>query len=234
MSKLLHEKIFAALDTTDLAAALVLGASLKGSVGGLKVGLEFFSSNGPAGVKAINGCGLPIFLDLKLHDIPNTVARAVTALAPLSPAMITVHTSGGAAMMKAAAAAAADTSEKLLVLGVTIMTSLNDDDLDAVGFAAGAADQVRRLAGLALECGLGGVVCSPFEVAALRREFGDALKLVTPGIRPEGAAKGDQKRVMTPREAIDLGADYLVIGRPITAASDPAEAARAIAQSLNG
>lgn len=228
-----HKKIFCALDTTDLQGALDLGVSLKGTVGGLKVGLEFFSGHGPAGVRKINECGLPVFLDLKLHDIPNTVAGAVRALAPLGPAMITIHTAGGAAMLTAAAGATGGYSEKPLLLGVTVMTSLGDEDLHDIGVAAKTADQVKRLAALALKCGLGGVVCSPFEVASLRKEFGNDLTLVVPGIRPAGVAKGDQKRVMTPPQAIAQGADYLVIGRAITGAADPAKAAADIAASLS-
>ncbi len=228
-----HKKIFCALDTTDLQGALDLGVSLKGMVGGLKVGLEFFSSHGPEGVRKVSECGLPVFLDLKLHDIPNTVAGAVRALAPLSPAMITIHTAGGAAMMTAAAVAVEGYSEKPLLLGVTIMTSLDDEDLRDIGVAAKTADQVKRLAALALKCGLGGVVCSPFEVAPLREEFGNDLTLVVPGIRPAGVAKGDQKRVMTPEQAIAQGADYLVIGRAITGAADPTKAAADIAASLS-
>ncbi len=228
-----HKKIFCALDTTDLQGALELGLSLKETVGGLKVGLEFFSGHGPAGVRKINECGLPVFLDLKLHDIPNTVAGAVRALAPLSPAMITIHTAGGAAMMTAAAVAAEGYSEKPLLLGVTVMTSLGDEDLRDIGVAAKTVDQVKRLAALALKCGLGGVVCSSFEVASLRKEFGHDLTLVVPGIRPAGVSKGDQKRVMTPPQAIAQGADYLVIGRAITGAADPAKAAADIAASLS-
>ena len=226
------DKIFCALDTPGLDRALELAHALKGPVGGLKVGLEFYSAQGPAGVKKISQCGLPLFLDLKLHDIPNTVASAIRALSPLSPALLTIHTAGGPAMMQAAAEAAKDWDNQPLLLGVTVMTSLNREDLNKTGVFATPGDQVKRLARLALECGLGGVVCSPFEIAMLKEEFGPGLKLVVPGIRPAGAGKGDQKRVMTAKQAIDLGADFLVIGRPITGAPDPVAAAREIAATL--
>jgi len=232
MTAPLKDKIFCALDTPDLSRALDLARSLKDLVGGLKAGLEFYSAHGPAGIRKISEVGLPLFLDLKLHDIPNTVASAIWALAPLNPAMLTIHTTGGPAMMKAAAEAAGKWQKPPLLLGVTVMTSLNQDDLNATGIDASPEDQVRRLAGLALECGLGGVVCSPFEAAGLKQEFGDSLKLVVPGIRPIGSDKGDQKRVMTPGEAVEAGADYLVIGRPITDAPDPAAAAREIVETL--
>ncbi len=226
------DKIFCALDTPDLDRALELGGALKRSVGGLKVGLEFYSAQGPAGVKKISECGLPLFLDLKLHDIPNTVASAIRALRPLSPALLTIHAAGGPTMMKAAAEAAKDWENPPLVLGMTVMTSLNDDDLIATGINTSTSDQVKRLAALALKSGLSGVVCSPFEIAMLKQEFGPGLKLVVPGIRPVGADKGDQKRVMTAKEAIDLGADFLVIGRPITGAPDPVAVACEIAATL--
>ena len=232
MSAPLHNKIFCALDTPDLDRALEWASALKGSVGGLKAGLEFYAAQGPVGVKRVSECGLPLFLDLKLHDIPNTVAAAVRALRPLNPALLTIHTSGGQAMMQAAAAAARDWNHPPLLLGVTVMTSLDQEDLKKTGVYATPGDQVEKLTGLALECGLGGVVCSPFEIASLRKEFGSGLTLVVAGIRPEGASKGDQKRVMTPKQASDLGADFLVIGRPITGAPDPAAAAREIAASL--
>jgi len=232
MSNQPSDRIFCALDTPYLDQAVNLAEVLKGIVGGLKVGLEFYSALGPDGVKKISEQGLPVFLDLKLHDIPNTVASAIGALSPLNPALLTIHTAGGPAMLKAAAEAAESWDTPPLLLGVTVMTSLNGDDLAATGVNGGTADQVKRLAGLALECGLGGVVCSPFEIEMLRAEFGPGLKLVTPGIRPAGSDKGDQKRVMTPKEAVDLGADYLVIGRPITGADDPGAAAREIGISL--
>jgi len=228
------DKIFCAIDTPELDRALSLGKALKGSVGGLKLGLEFYSAQGLEGIKKMSSLDLPIFLDLKLHDIPNTVKKAVAALLPLNVKMLTVHTSGGEEMLKAAKDAAGEGRPPPMVLGVTVLTSLDQKALAAMGVSAEPLDQVLRLAGLAKKAGLDGIVCSPLEIAAVRKKYGPKLKLVVPGIRPEGSAAGDQKRVMTPREAVDLGADFLVIGRPITGADDPAKAARAIAQSLAG
>ena len=228
-------RIFCAFDTPDLGRALDLAGGLKGAIGGIKLGLEFYAAHGPAGVEKIAAAGLPVFLDLKLHDIPNTVAKSVSQLVALKPKMLTIHAQGGLAMMRAAAEAAGGAGgEKPLLLGVTVLTSLDAGDLNTVGVSASAADQVKRLAELALKAGLEGVVCSPMEISALRDAFGNDLTLVVPGIRPEGADKGDQKRVMTPKLAVDAGADYLVIGRPITDAADPAAAARDIAASLSG
>ncbi len=220
--------ILCAIDTPDSGAARRLAAAIGPFVGGIKLGLEFFTANGREAVRLVAGAA-PLFLDLKLHDIPNTVAGAVRAAAPLEPALLTVHCAGGTAMMKAAAEAAASGAGRMTIIGVTVLTSLNDADLASVGQNGPALDQVRRLAGLARAAGLDGVVCSPHEVAALRRDCGQGFLLVVPGIRPATAARSDdQKRVMTPREALDAGADYLVIGRPITASSDPAAACRAI------
>ncbi|SRR5216683_145667 len=220
--------ILCAIDTPDSGAARRLAAAIGPFVGGIKLGLEFFTANGREAVRLVAGAA-PLFLDLKLHDIPNTVAGAVRAAAPLEPALLTVHCAGGTAMMKAAAEAAASGAGRMKIIGVTVLTSLNDADLASVGQNGPALDQVRRLAGLARAAGLDGVVCSPHEVAALRRDCGQGFLLVVPGIRPATAARSDdQKRVMTPREAFDAGADYLVIGRPITAAPDAAAACRAI------
>ena len=227
--------VFAALDTTDLARARHLAGLVAPHVGGLKLGLEFFLAQGLANTAEVAG-STPLFLDLKLHDIPNTVAGAVRAIAALKPEFLTVHAAGGPAMLRAAvdeaAEAAGRTGHRVKLLGVTVLTSLDDGDLDAVGQRGPAADQVRRLALLARTCGLDGVICSPYEVAGLRAELGPDFQLVVPGIRPSGAALGDQKRVMGPREAIAAGASRLVIGRPITDAPDPAAAARAIAAEL--
>lgn len=220
--------LFVALDTPDLGTAQDLARALAGSVGGLKLGLEFFSANGPSGVAALSASGLPIFLDLKLHDIPNTVAKAVAALGSLDPAVLTVHAAGGAAMLAAARAAAPRACK---VIAVTVLTSLDDDDLSACGIAGGSAEQVSRLATLARSAGCDGIVCSGAEVGAVREAWPDAY-LVVPGLRPAGASLGDQKRVLTPAEALARGASMLVVGRPITQAGDPAAAARAIATSL--
>lgn len=230
------DRIFVALDTTDLDRALALGRGLKGFIGGVKVGKEFFTALGPAGVGALGELGLPVFLDLKFHDIPATVAGAVRAALALKPFIINVHASGGAAMMRAAVEAAdgpAPAFNKPLVVAVTVLTSLADEDLAATGVAGDAAAQVLRLAGLAKRSGLDGVVCSAHEAEALRAALGDDFKLVVPGIRPQWAAADDQKRIVTPAEAVAKGADYLVIGRPITAADDPADAARRIAAELD-
>lgn len=230
--------IFVAIDTTDVVRARALAEAVGPHVGGLKLGLEFFLANGIAGTRDVAGTH-SLFLDLKLHDIPNTVAGALRAIAELQPALLTIHAAGGADMMRAAAEtmaaaaeAAADGATRSRVLGVTVLTSLDDGDLDAVGQRGPAADQVRRLAALAQASGLDGVVCSPHEVALLRAECGPDFLLVVPGIRPEGAAAGDQKRVMSPAAALAAGASRLVIGRPITGAADPGAAARAIAASL--
>ena len=219
--------ILCAIDTQDAGVARGLVRAVAGVVGGVKFGLEFFVAQGPRAVREA-AQGLPLFLDLKLHDIPNTVAGAVRAAAALEPLLLTVHCMGGAAMLRAAADAAGAGRSRMRLLGVTVLTSLDDADLASVGQAGPAAAQAQRLALLARDCGLDGVVCSPHEVSALRAACGKDFLLVVPGIRPAGAASGDQKRVMGPRAALEAGADYLVIGRPITAAPDPAAAARAI------
>jgi len=223
--------VFCAIYTTDLGRARALAASLGGAVGGVKLGLEFFLANGPAAVRGVAG-GVPLFLDLKLHDIPNTVGGAVRAVAPLAPRFLTIHCGGGPEMMRAAVAAAAAGSPATTLLGVTVLTSLDAGDLEAVGQRGPLAEQASRLALLARDCGVGVLVCSPHEVAALLRACGPDMVLVVPGIRPAGSGTADQKRVMTPGEAMAAGADWLVIGRPITGAPDPAAAARAIAEGL--
>ncbi len=228
------DRIFVALDTVDLDRALALGRSLKGLIGGVKLGKEFFTALGPDGVRAVGELGLAVFLDLKFHDIPATVAGAVRAALPLKPFMINVHASGGGKMMRAAVEAAGDSPEKPLVVAVTVLTSLADEDLAATGVAGDAASQVLRLAELAKQSGLDGVVCSALEAEALRAALGNDFKLVVPGIRPDWAAADDQKRIVTPADAVAKGADYLVIGRPITAADDPADAAKRIADELGG
>ncbi len=224
--------VYVALDTTDLDYALELAQRVRPHVGGFKLGLEFFTAQGPAGVRAFAEAGLPVFLDLKFHDIPNTVAGAARAAAQLGVAITNVHAQGGAAMMRAGLDAARAASPATKVIAVTMLTSLGDEDLPSVGLTPPVGDQVLRLAGLAQQCGLDGVVCSAHEIERLRTECGPDFLLVVPGIRPTGADVGDQKRVMGPLQARNAGASVLVIGRPITAAADPAEAARAIAESL--
>jgi orotidine-5'-phosphate decarboxylase len=223
--------IYVALDTVDLDAAKSIAARVRTQVGGLKLGLEFFAANGPAGVRAMAELGLPIFLDLKLHDIPNTVAAAMQAIHVLEPAIVTVHAAGGRAMMEDAKAAAANGTR---IVGVTVLTSLDERDLARTGLGGPVGDQVLRLADLAQDAGLDGVVCSGREVAAVRERWKDGF-LVVPGVRPadgSGGGTGDQKRTATPREARDAGANVLVVGRPITRADDPLAAARAIEATL--
>jgi orotidine-5'-phosphate decarboxylase len=225
--------VFVALDTTDLDQAAAWATAVRPCVGGVKLGLEFFNANGPDGVRRMVDLGLPVFLDLKFHDIPNTVAGAVRAVAGLGAAIVNVHASGGPAMLTAAAEAAAEYgANRPLVIAVTVLTSLDDDDLASVGQAAPAASQVELLARLTQSCGLDGVVCSSAEIAALRAACGEEFRLIVPGIRPSWASAGDQKRIMTPRQARDLGADILVIGRPITGSDDPAAAAARISDEL--
>lgn len=230
-----HQRLFVALDTTDAERAAGLAGALAGHVGGIKLGNEFLTAHGPQGVRRVAECGLPLFLDVKFHDIPNTVAGAVRAVLPLAPAMVNVHATGGAAMMRAAAEAAQEAGpERPLVLGVTVLTSLSEADLNAVGIAGPVAERVVALARLARDSGLDGVVCSAREAAAVRRACGPDFKLVVPGIRPPSTLGGDdQKRTMTPAEAVAAGADVLVVGRPITGAADPIAAVRAIAGEID-
>jgi len=218
--------LIVALDTPDLAQAGTLAGQVGPFCGMLKLGLAFFAAQGPEGVRAITG--RPIFLDLKLHDIPNTVAGAVRALLPLAPAMLTVHAGGGAAMIAAARKAAGDAVGRPKLLAVTVLTSLDAEALAATGVAGTPLQQVVCLARLALSAGADGLVCSAHEIAALRAELGRDPILVVPGIRLPGSAPDDQARVMTPQAALAAGATWIVVGRPITDAPDPAAAARAI------
>ena len=224
--------IYVALDTPLLDAASAIAARVAPHVGGLKIGLEFVSANGPEGVRTLVKTGRPVFLDVKLHDIPNTVAGAMKALAPLGAAIINVHASGGPAMMRAAAEAAASVQPRPKVIAVTVLTSLEAADLTAMGISGSPIEQVVRLAKLTKESGIDGVVCSPLEIEAVRAACGPDFLIVTPGVRPAGGSLDDQRRVMTPQRALAAGADLLVIGRPITGATDPAAAARAIAGDL--
>lgn len=228
MKSPLAEKIIVALDVAETKEALRLAALLH-DVGHLKIGLQSYTVEGPGLVHSVSSLGPRVFLDLKLHDIPNTVGRAVEAAGKLGVRMLTIHLSGGGEMIRAAAAAR---SKEMLLLGVTVLTSSTDDTLAETGITGKTADQVLRLARLGVANGIDGLVASPHEARMLRSEFGDSIKIVTPGIRPAGSAAGDQKRFATPREAIDAGADYLVIGRPITGASDPAAAVQAVVEEL--
>lgn len=217
--------VWLAVDTVDVAHARALVRSCATSLGGVKLGLEFFVANGPEGVRTVMAdSGLPLFLDLKFHDIPNTVARAVAGTAALDPALLTIHASGGAAMIRAAKAAAAPDTK---VIAVTVLTSLDKGDLESTGISSAPLEQVQRLALLARDSGADGMVCSPHEVAAAKALWPEGC-FVVPGVRPAGSDAGDQKRIMTPEAALAAGASVLVVGRPITAAPDPALAARAL------
>lgn len=208
-----------------------MAATIGAEAGLFKVGLQLFTAEGPRVVRELTASGRRVFLDLKFHDIPNTVAGAVRSAAALGAEMLTVHAGGGSAMLRAAVEAAG--AEGPLVLAVTVLTSMADADVKELGISATASEQVLHLAGIAQRTGCGGLVCSPQEVVEIRRRLGGEPVLVTPGIRPAGADVGDQSRIATPAEAIRAGADYLVIGRPITAAADPAAAARQIAATLS-
>jgi orotidine-5'-phosphate decarboxylase len=224
-------KLIVALDTVDPGRARLWADAVSPHAGLLKLGLEFFLANGATGFAGITGA--PIFLDLKLHDIPNTVAGGVRAVLPLRARMLTIHAAGGSAMIQAAhQAAAAAGAERPMILAVTVLTSLDQDDLTAIGVATTSAEQVLRLGRLAIEAGADGLVCSPLEVAMLRQALGPAVKLVVPGIRPDGSSAGDQARTMTPAQAVAAGADWIVVGRPITQASDPGAAAAGIAAAI--
>lgn len=224
----MSNRIFVALDTPDLAKAKALAARVHHHVGGIKLGLEFFMANGRAGVREMADLGLPIFLDLKFHDIPNTVAKAIQALGDLEPAILTVHASGGRAMLEDAKAAAPIGTK---VVAVTMLTSLDDTDLATTGVRGSAHDQVLRLTELAMDAKVDGIVCSGAEVGAARKLWPKGF-FVVPGVRPSNGIIGDQKRVVTPRSALDAGASILVIGRPITQAEDPDMAAREIEATL--
>jgi orotidine-5'-phosphate decarboxylase len=224
--------IFCALDTADLDAATLWARSVGPVTGGLKLGMEFINAFGPQGIDRIqDACPeAQLFIDLKFHDIPNTVAGAVKAVTTrFAPAYLNVHAAGGHEMMAAAKTACGKNTK---LLGVTVLTSLVDADMQQIGFAQSAAQQVEKLATLTQKAGLDGVVCSAHEIELLRKLCGKDFVLMVPGIRPEGSAGGDQKRVMTPKEAVQKGATHLVIGRPITHSDDPRAAAETILESL--
>jgi orotidine-5'-phosphate decarboxylase len=230
--------IIAALDVPTAEQALKLAQQIAPAIGAFKIGGELFTAAGPDIVKKIRALGAAVFLDLKFHDIPNTVAKAVASAARLDVQMLTIHTSGGAEMMRAAEKSAQETAQILgltapLVLGVTILTSSNNETLAEIGCEANTEKQVLRLAELAVKSGLRGLVCSPLEILALRKVLPPHIQLVTPGIRTGAEMADDQKRTLTPREAIDAGANWLVIGRPIYAAENPLAAAEKILESLN-
>jgi orotidine-5'-phosphate decarboxylase len=229
--------IICAVDTADRDEALELTQAVRSHVGGIKLGLEYFTAHGASGVRSITDLNVPVFLDLKFHDIPNTVAKAIKATAGINTFMMTVHIAGGRAMLQRAIEASDEVAQltgstRPLIIGVTVLTSLDQDDLSMIGVRDNLHDQVKRMGDLAQSSGLDGVVCSPYEIHLLRETCGADFTLVVPGIRPESATLDDQKRVMGPREALTRGADYLVIGRPITGAADPAKAAKDIRESL--
>ena len=223
-----RDRLIVALDVASAAEAQKLVATIGNNAAIYKIGKQLFTSEGPGLVRDLVNSGRKVFLDLKYHDIPNTVASAVRAAAELRVHMLTVHASGGSQMLRAAAEAAAASSARPLVLAVTVLTSMADEDLAEVGIGGKAQEQVVRLAKLAQNAAVGGLVASPSELKALRKAIGQEMKIVTPGVRPAGSDKGDQARVATPAEAIANGADYIVVGRPIIAAADPAAAAKAI------
>jgi orotidine-5'-phosphate decarboxylase len=224
--------VYVALDTPDLAAALACAKAVAPHVGGIKLGMEFFYACGPEGVRRVTGeTGLPLFLDLKLHDIPNTVAGGLRSLMALKPSILNVHAQGGHTMMRHGVEAIKNIDADCKLIAVTVLTSLDDADLDFIGLAGPASVAVARFADLARTAGLDGIVCSSHEVAQASAAWRDGC-FVVPGIRPAGTDNADQKRVMTPREALEAGASVLVIGRPITGAADPAAAAAAIQTSL--
>jgi orotidine-5'-phosphate decarboxylase len=223
------DRIIVALDVPAKKEALELVETLRGQISFFKIGLQLYTAEGPEVLRAVSSTGSKVFLDLKLHDIPNTVARTVESANRLGAQMLTVHLSGGSEMIRAATAAR---TNNMLLLGVTVLTSSTEETLREIGIGSGVADQVLRLAKLGADAGIDGVVASPHEIKPLRREFGHKIKIVVPGIRPSWSASGDQKRTMTPREALDAGADYLVIGRPITAHQDPREAVARILDEL--
>jgi orotidine-5'-phosphate decarboxylase len=233
-----QHQVICAVDTRDLAKAEALATMLRDHVDAFKLGLEFFLSHGPEGINRITEKGVPVFLDLKLHDIPNTVGGAIRSIIEQTDVfMLTVHISGGNAMMRSAVDAAEEVAWRLgkkkpLLVGVTSLTSLDTQDLRDIGIEAPITDHILRLARLAKDAGLDGVVCPAYEVAEIKKQCGESLKVVVPGIRPSGAEHEDQKRVMTPAEAIRNGADFIVVGRPITKAEDPIKSADAIRREI--
>jgi orotidine-5'-phosphate decarboxylase len=225
------DNIIVALDVPTKREALELAEKLRDQISFFKIGLQLYTAEGPEVVRAVSSSGSKVWLDLKLYDIPNTVARAVESANRLGVQMLTIHLSGGSEMIRAATAANANDT---LLLGVTLLTSATEETLREIGIQDKVDDQVLRLAKLGIEAGIDGVVASPHEIKPLRREFGNKIKIVVPGIRPTWSEPGDQRRTMTPCDALEAGADYLVIGRPITAHPNPQEAAAKILEEMNG
>jgi orotidine-5'-phosphate decarboxylase len=223
------DKIIVALDVATKEKALALVDQLREQISFFKIGLQLYTAEGPEIVRAVLFTGAKVWLDLKLHDIPNTVARAVESASNLGVHMLTIHLSGGSEMIRAATAAR---TNNMMILGVTVLTSATEETLRQIGISDKVDDQVLRLARLGVEAGIGGIVASPHEIKALRAQFGDKVKIMVQGIRPTWAEPGDQKRFMTPRQALEAGADYLGIGRPITTHPDPREAVTKILSEL--
>jgi len=228
-----RQHLIVALDVSSASAARKIVADVGDSASTYKVGMQLYTAEGPQVARDLVTSGRRVFLDLKYHDIPNTVASAVTEAAKLGVSMLTVHAAGGGKMLRAASEAAREANPALLVLGVTVLTSMEDDDLNKVGLRGRVVDQVLRMAALALTDGCHGVVTSAREAPALRNEFGHEFVIVTPGVRPAGSDRGDQARVVTPAEAIAAGATYIVVGRPITAAANPAGEAKSILEQMS-
>jgi len=228
----LKDRLIIALDVSRASEAQKIVTEVGEAASTYKVGKQLFTAEGPQVVRDLVASGRKVFLDLKFHDIPNTVAGAVQAAAALSVSMLTVHASGGSKMLRAAAEATSQSSSKPLILAVTVLTSMSDEDLRELGLPVGVADQVLRLAGIARNAGIGGIVASAHEAKALRRDLGTGFAIVTPGVRPAGTEVGDQARVVTPAEAIRAGASHIVVGRPITADPNPAQAAKRILDEL--
>lgn len=228
----INKHIFCAIDFSDINDAISKIKIIKNEVGGVKLGLEFFIANGLNGVNKIREFGLPIFLDLKLHDIPNTVKKSLRNILSLKPKYTTLHVSGGSDMIEACISLKREVNSKTNLIGVTVLTSFDDDSLNKVGIHESLGQHVENLTKLAFNCGIDGIVCSPHEIERVKETYGSKLKLIVPGIRNNADRSDDQKRTLSAREAIDLGADVIVIGRPITSAESPAIAAKTIYHSL--
>ena len=232
MKQVFLNPIILAIDTKSDIEAYEVSQEVSGYVGAIKLGLEYFNTYGPEGIRKIQEIGIPIFLDLKLHDIPMTVKKSIETLSDINPAIINVHAFGGQQMMKYALDGLGQESKNTSLVAVTVLTSLNDDDMTILGIDYAVKDLVQNLAKLTKDSGLAGVVCSAEEIALVRKVCGKDFIIIVPGIRPEGSQKDDQKRVMTPKQAISLGADYLVIGRPITQSKDPLSKVKEILKSI--
>jgi len=232
MKQVFLNPIILAIDTKSDIEAYEISQEVSGYVGAIKLGLEYFNTYGPEGIRKIQEIGIPIFLDLKLHDIPMTVKKSIETLSDINPAIINVHAFGGQQMMKYALDGLGQESKNTSLVAVTVLTSLNDDDMTILGIDYAVKDLVQNLAKLTKDSGLAGVVCSAEEITLVRKVCGKDFIIIVPGIRPEGSQKDDQKRVMTPKQAISLGADYLVIGRPITQSKDPLSKVKEILKSI--